>query len=274
MTEHDPSNIPESHALEGPVDPGGASGDAWLSSTLGRVLLTAEKDLLDAILPNLFGYYLLIVGALSWGELVSASRIRNRVCIASGRHHVRGSGECATLRGWPGALPVATDSVDVVLLPHVLEFEDSPHDALREADRVLVPEGHVVVTGLNPFSLMGVWRALAGSRALPPWSGRFVSVTRLRDWIALLGFEVVALRTAFFRPPIGNPTVLERLRWIEASGARLWPYAGGLYLLVARKRVTTLTPIKPRWRPRRSLVGIGLAEPSARRLRPSGGGSA
>lgn len=219
--------------------------------------------MLDAMLPNLFGYYLLQVGSLSDPQSVSASRIRSRVCVVEG--HIPRDEGCSAIVGSPQELPVATDSVDVVLLQHVLEFQHSPHDALREAERVLVPEGHLVLAGFNPYSLFGLWRMTGRQRASPPWSGRFVSLTRVKDWLALLGLEPTEARMAFFRPPFSRPALLRRLRRVESVGARFWPYAGGVYVVVARKRVATLTPIKPRWVPRRSLVGIRVAEPTARR---------
>jgi SAM-dependent methyltransferase len=241
---------------------------AWLGSGPGEALLGAERRLLDAILPNLFGYYLLQVGGLVGGDLVAASRIRNRICVTDPL--AGGCEGCPCLHGSPAALPVASDSVDVVVLQHVLEFEPSPHAALREVERVLVPEGHAVITGFNPFSLVGLRRALARSGTVPPWTGRFVGLTRLKDWVALLGFETLSAQTAFFRPPLANPSLLERLGALESLGSRFWPYAGGVYVLLARRRVTTLTPVKPRWRPRPRLAGIGLAEPTAGRAASEG----
>jgi SAM-dependent methyltransferase len=245
---------------------------AWFSSSPGRALLAAEQDLLDGILPDLFGYYLLHVGGLVCADLASASRVRNRICVTDPL--VGGSTSCARLQGLAGALPIATDSVDVVVLQHVLEFEPSPHAALREVERVLVPEGHALITGFNPWSLLGLRRALARAGAAPPWSGRFVGLTRLKDWVALLGFETLAVQTAFFRPPLTNPALLERLARLESLGSRLWPYAGGVYVLLARRRVVTLTPVKPRWRPRPRVVGLGLIEPTAGRAAREGGAAA
>ena len=240
----------------------GARLRAWSTAWPGRAVLAAERVALEEFLPNLFGYYLLQVGSLCDPQAVSASRIRSRVCVTDAQP--RFDEECPSVVGSAQSLPFAADSVDVVVLQHVLEFQDSPHEALREAERVLVPEGHLVLAGFNPFSLVGLWRAAERRRAGPPWSGRFVSPTRVKDWLALLGLEATEVRMLFFRPPFSRPALLRRLRRLESLGARLWPYAGGVYVIVARKRVATLTPIKPRWLPRRGLVGVRLAEPSAR----------
>jgi SAM-dependent methyltransferase len=158
------------------------------------------------------------------------------------------------------ALPILTDSVDVVVLAHTLEFEQDPHQVLREADRVLVPEGHVVILGFNPWSPWGLWHVLVSRWSRPPWSGQFRSLWRIKDWLALLGFDTTVSRGFFFRPPLRHDGVMHRLKVMEKLGQRFWPFAGAVYIIVAKKRVMRPTPIRPRWRPGRSLVGAGLVK--------------
>jgi SAM-dependent methyltransferase len=175
------------------------------------------------------------------------------------------SGRAERFYGCATDLPIATDSLDVVLLPHVLEFADDPHQVLREIDRVLMPEGHVVIFGFNPYSMWGLRRMLTGWRKQPPWCGHFFSQYRIRDWLALLGFEAVQSRHYFFRPPVQHHATMEHLQFVEGLG-HYWPVLGGAYLVVARKRVTTLTPIRPRWKPKGRLVPGSVAEPSLREI--------
>jgi hypothetical protein len=101
-------------------------------------------------------------------------------------------------------------------------------------------------------------------RQAVPWRGQFLALTRLRDWLALLGFDVLSQDACFFKPPFSNENLLKRLDFLDKVGSRMPVYFSGAYLLVARKRVTTLTPVRPRWRPRRRLVAVGLVGPSAR----------
>lgn len=231
----------------------------WYTSPLGRLLEQAERRELDDLLPGLFGYHALQVGAACTTPLLDASPIRHRVVIDQDP-----AAPSCGLAANPAALPVASDSVDAVVLHHVLEFAPDPHQALREVERILIPEGTVVIVGFNPFSswgLRGWWRRRRGDA---PWCGRFLSAPRVRDWLALLGFDTLESRSRLFRPPLQSPGLMRRLAFLEHWGYRWCQPLGGIYVLVARKRVVTLTPIRPRWAKARRLVGGGLAEPTPR----------
>lgn len=246
-------------------EPGGGAWEGlegWYRDPLGRALLEAERELLDPVLADLFGYHLLQVGRPHQADLLGTSRIRHRLLLDT-RSGLEQEGS-RRLLARAEALPVASDSIDLLLYPHSLEFSDDPHQALREAERVLIPEGHIVILGFNPTGWFGLNRLLSGWRGRAPWCGRFIGSSRLRDWLSLLGFDTVTLRGAFYRPPLPHPGALQRtapLEGLRSGGV----FGAGVYLLVAKKRVTTLTPIRPRWRPRRGLLGTGLTEPSARR---------
>ena len=144
------------------------------------------------------------------------------------------------------ALPFPSDSIDLVVLPHVLEFARDPHQVLREVERVLRPEGRIVITGLNPASLWGLRQRLSRARLAIgldrghsdlPREGEFIGYWRLRDWLRLLGLEVEVGRFGCWRPPVNSPRWLERFAWIESIGERWWPVLGAVYFVVAVKRV-------------------------------------
>ena len=235
----------------------------WFAQIPGSLVLDAEVELFSRTLPNLFGYHLVQIGQLGEVDMIGASRILNRIIIDIDD----AKSECVypRIRAHASALPIESDSIDVVVLPHVLEFEQTPHEALREAQRVLVPEGHIVIAGFSPWSLMGVWRQLFYRTQLAPWSGFFLGLSRLKDWLALLGFDVMKVESLCFRPPFKNHRVMERLGGIERLCEK---YAGsfgaGAYVLVGKKRVSTLTRIKPKWSTRRRLVSVEIVEPTAR----------
>ena len=235
---------------------------AWYRLNLGRALLETEVTRLNGILSNLFGYHLVQVGQIGDADLLAGSRITHHMVLG-------GDGESSgrvCLYARADALPLASDSTDVIVLPHTLEFEADPHQVLREVERVLIPEGHVVILGFNPWSLWGLWRLFLRRGAYPPWCGNFRGLTRIKDWLALLGFDTIEEHGYFFRPPLQNARIMQKLHFMEGAGARGWPALAGCYLLVARKRVATLTPIKPSWR-RSRLVSAGAVEPTASRIK-------
>ena len=236
----------------------------WLTRCPGSLMVDAERAHLDRVLPDLFGYHLVQVGRLADSNLLSKSRILDRVLI-----EVDGDSSPArypVVHGDAAALPIESDGVDVVVMPHVLEFEPEPHEAVREASRVLVPEGYLIITGFNPWSLLGLWRLALRSRATGPWHGRFISPSRLRDWLALLGFDLLEFASHFRRPPLGSQHLLDRFAFLERGAMPLSFAVGATYVALARKRVTTLTLVRPRWRPRRRLAAVGLAGPSIGRM--------
>ncbi len=238
----------------------------WYRSPLGRWLIEHECVHLEEVLSHLFGYYLVQVGAAMDDYLLGASRIRNHIVIDDAWPINRAGEEGARVLGIYGSadvLPLQNDSIDVVVLPHTLEFETAPHQVIREVERVLVSEGHLVILGFNPWSLWGARRLAGKWRRQPlPWRGSFRSAMRIKDWLALLGFDVLRTRYCFFRPPLQHQGIMSRLTWLDRLGARWWPYLGGIYIIVAKKQVVTLTPIRPRWRPRRSLIQPDVAKPT------------
>lgn len=237
---------------------------SWYASDLGQQLAAEEQRRLDQALGDLFGYHLLQLGFPGHAGMLRSSRVR---------HHMRTELDASPtvlqqsdrqLCARPEQLPFQSDSLDVVVLSHILEFSQQPHAVLREVERSLIPEGHVVILGFNPLSLWGLARLLVGWKGRVPWCGHFMTLTRLKDWLALLGFDVVRQQRYGYRPPWQHPRLLQRLGFMETLGRRLWPLFGGGYVLVARKRVTTLTPIRPRWRARRRLAASGLVKPMNR----------
>jgi SAM-dependent methyltransferase len=231
----------------------------WFSSPLGCSLQAAEVHHLRGVLPALRGLVAVQVshpgGPLDW--LAPSSAI-TRIGIGTRFPSAfDGSTVQADCQDWP----LDQDSVDLVLFPHTLDFCALPHAVLRECARVLRPEGNLVVLGFNPFSLWGMYalmnRALNRRRA--PWNGRFLSLNRLRDWLSLLDFESCGGAMLYYRPPAQSEAIRQRLQFLEPAGDRWLPMLGAVYVLIARKKVVGMTPLKPRWRQR---MTAGLAEPA------------
>ena len=232
----------------------------WYDSPLGQRLAQVESELLSNSLANLFGYHLLQIGRLTPDNWLCNSRVSH--CSIMDFPPAGLSDGNSWFQGIPAALPIQTDSIDVVVLPHTLEFSLTPHDILREVDRILVPEGHLVMLVFNPRSTWAFWRWSLGWRKRIPWCGRFLSTTRVKDWMALLGFDVMDIQGYFYQPPIQSRRIMQRMRFSEGLGKRFWPFLGAANMIVAKKRVTTLTHIRPRWRAQtKPVVTPGLVEP-------------
>jgi len=231
----------------------------WYQTPLGKTLADIEMAKIESALSDLFGYYLLQIGRLNHEDWLANSRVSS--CEVMDFQTNPPAQTAKAFEGLPHALPIQTDSHDVVLLPHVLEFSQHPHGILREVERILIPEGHLVMLVFNPWSIWSLWRYTLGWQARLPWCGRFIGTTRIKDWLELLGFDVVRLQGYFFRPPVQNSTFLQRFVGVETAGNRLWPVFGASHLIVARKRVVTVTPIRQSWRPQAKIVSPGLIEP-------------
>lgn len=231
----------------------------WLQSPAGRYLLDWEQAELDRVVTDLFGFHALQLGLQELAGL-RANRMPHRWVASDSLREpqpmplpVVDDAMSTLLPLEPGhalhcdfdALPFAAQSLDLVLLPHTLELARDPHDTLREVERVLVPEGRVVIVGFNPASLWGLrqhaghWRQrLGGSKPLYlPSAGEFLAFRRVRDWLRLLGFEVERGRFGCWRPPLRSEAGLARFAWMEAAGARGWPVLGAVYMVEAVKRV-------------------------------------
>lgn len=233
---------------------------AWFADALGTTLLDQEQIALDAILQDLFGYYLLQLGWVAPRDILAESRIRMRMVMDVDRPQGMDYPHALAM---PEMVPVQGDSLDVVVLQHTLEFAKDPHEVLREVDRILIPEGHVVIVAFNPWSYWGLWRLIRRRSRRFPWCGRFLSVTRIKDWMGLLGFDTVEVSPLFFRPPIRHEGMMRRLRFLDKAGARAWPLLSGVNIVVAQKRLATLTPIKlRRWRLQRRLV-VDVVKPTS-----------
>jgi len=229
----------------------------WYQTPLGQAYGALEVMHLEEVLPTLFGYHLLQIGAYRQPYYLEKNLIKHKVIVDRNL----GDGEVkVNLRSKTEQLCIATDSVDVVLLDHELELHSDPHSVLREIDRVLVPEGRIIILGFNPWSMWGARRLLMPWGKQLPWCCYFFSPFRVKDWLQLLGYDLEIVNTYFYRPPFNYPWSVDRLSLVEKIGSKAWPAFGAGYMLVARKRVSTLTPIGTSWRPTRRKLSPGLVE--------------
>ena len=249
----------------------------WFDSPPGRYLLAWEQERFDEAVVDIFGFHGLQLGIPMLDGLRANRMPHHWLALGEeGLAMLPGAGVAArpttdavagpdslrllALLADPVALPFADNSLDLVLLPHTLEQSLDPHAALREVERVLVPEGRVVICGLNPASLWGLrqrrahlCRRLGFGELYLPDAGEFIGYWRLRDWLRLLSFEVESSRFGCYRPAARSERWLRRFEWMDRAGERWWPIFGAAYFIVAVKRVHGMRLLTPAWKPAKAL---------------------
>jgi len=254
---------------------------AWFATPLGQYLLAWEREQFDNAVIDRFGYHALQLG-LPHLDALRCNRMPHRwlalpedasvdvpppVPVNPGAD---ASAPAVSLVTHAAALPFPSNSLDLVVLPHTLEFSADPHAVLREVERVLVPEGRVVLCGFNPASWWGLRQQQAycaawlGARPGPlflPQSGAFIGPWRLRDWLRLLDLEMEQQHFGCYRPAVRTERWLQRYAWMDRAGAKWWPIFGAVYFMVAVKRVRGMHVLGPAWKPRRaSAAPVAVAQ--------------
>jgi SAM-dependent methyltransferase len=228
----------------------------WLQTPAGQYLLQWERAQVDKAVADVFGYHALQLG---WPDVASlqANRMPHKwLAVPHGSAYGPDvpHAQAALVTDF-AALPFPEASLDLLVLPHTLEFSADPHATLREVARVLVPEGRVVICGLNPTSLWG-WkqqrvritqRIGIGSLYLPD-GGDFIGYWRLRDWLRLLSFEVESGSFGCYRPALRSQAWLDRMAWMDKLGQRYWPILGAAYCITAVKRVRGMRMLGAAWK--------------------------
>jgi SAM-dependent methyltransferase len=243
----------------------------WFKTPPGEYLLAWEREHFDQAVADMFGFHALQLG-LPELDALRSNRMPHKWLALQGTESALLANPAQNGDGSPSPVPAASslrvalltdsaalpfpeNSLDLVLLPHTLELSSDPHATLREVERVLVPEGRVVISGLNPASLWGLrqrrahfYRRLGYGELFLPEAGEFIGYWRLRDWLRLLSFEVESGQFGCYRPAVSRGSSLERFGWMDRVGERWWPIFGALYFLVAVKRVRGMRLLEPSWK--------------------------
>ncbi|PID46927.1 MAG: hypothetical protein CSB47_01730 [Proteobacteria bacterium] len=227
----------------------------WYDSLAGGQVLSQLDQLCAEYMSEIFGYYALEMGALS-GHTRFFEHSRVAFSASIGMNHAVHDVIAA-----PEQLPIETDNIDLVVASHVLESSTDPHQVLREIDRILVPEGQLILIGFNPWSLMQSGKRLRKRVDFP-------AMSRVRDWFSLLGFEMLDVQYLGFRPGVQNENLYQQLDWMESLGKLVWPLLGNLYVIHAKKQVIARRPYKKVWEAPILLSGGKVAlNRTARRVR-------
>lgn len=238
----------------------------WSRSRLGKAFIELECECLQKYLPTQFGRHFVHLGLYPRIPIIEQCPVYNLIHLIPDKS-VKPKPEYVFATG--DALPFESDTVNAVLAQHYLEFCDDPHEVLRECHRILIPEGRLMICCFNQRSLWGLWRYVARHFTPMPWRGRFYSVERIKDWLSLLGFDDIHVHYYFFRPPIPNTRMQEWLQGMEKMSSFAMIPGGASYIITAKKRVSTLTPL-PSWQKLGNSVIIpGMAPTASPRTRIS-----
>lgn len=235
--------------------------DRWVRTPAGQYALGWQQRQLDHAVADIFGFHAVQLGMRELAAL-RHNRMPHRWFardVADAPDEAPGVAGPAALVCEFTDLPLASQSLDLVVLPHTLEVASDPYACLREADRVLLAGGQVVITGFHALSLWGARQALArlGGQPYLPQSAEFISPRRVRDWLRLLSFEVTAGAYGCWRPPLHTQPWLDRWRFMDKAGERWWPMLGGMYVLVATKRVRSMRLVGKAWQPGAAKARVG-----------------
>lgn len=252
----------------------------WYQGPLGQALLAEEQEQIDRVVNYLYGYHLMQLSVSPELDLSRNSTINHRfgfspslaennadfssdsdvdVIIEPVTAESKKTKTENILNGFadPERIPLGSESIDVAVLHHVLDFTENPHNVLRETARVLIPRGYVVIVGFNPLGCFGLWKWFARIfTQRPQWRHRSLRLRRVVDWLRLLDFEPVEIAHGYFRIPIDSQRFLNRTVWYERFMKKTRLPLGGFYLILARKDVVAMTPLKPEWKKYSAMKGL------------------
>lgn len=226
----------------------------WLSQQfLGKCLLETEIQHFSRLLKRHFGKHALLLGVPHQYELLNATKIpcHSLVTPLICREQQKGY-----IEGEFREVPILTGSMDLVMLPHTLEFVDNPQQLLAEACRIIKPEGLIVISGFNPFSAWGLRKMMNGNKKHMPWGANFLPAQKVKSLLRLSDFAMEKHEAILFAPPLNHAGLHSKLHFLENMGRKFFPSLGGAYILIARAKVIPLTPIRLKWKQQLSNIGI------------------
>lgn len=241
----------------------------WLDTAYGKELLLSEHELIANKLKHIFGLHILQIGCPQINFLENNCRINHKMVLTNDVK-LKINDQRSVLYSEDYYIPLKTETIDAVVVIHDLEFSSSPKAVLREIDRILLTDGHLIIIGFNPWSLWGLRSRLTknieGREAniefnKYPWDGGWLSCHRISDWLGLLNYEIEYRHYFYFKPFINNQKILNSMRFFEQVGKML-PIGSAGYCLVAKKKREAMLTLRTKWQSEIELVGNNYAEPT------------
>lgn len=229
----------------------------WLSEEfLGRHLLESEEEQLSRLLEKHYGKHVMLIGVPHQAGLLSATTLPCKSIYTPLNTNARTKG---LIEGHFDELPIITGSIDLVIIPHTLEFIDNPRQLLAEACRVIKPEGLIAIAGFNPYSMWGVKNWLSKNGKLIPKHANLIHSQQIKNWLELADFQIEQQQSTLFVPPTQHANHYSPMKLIEKIGNKWLPNLGGIYVIIARAKVLPLTPIKMKWKQKLNDIRISTS---------------
>ncbi|MBV7534501.1 class I SAM-dependent methyltransferase [Duganella sp. sic0402] len=245
--------------------------EGWLQTPAGVYMRAWEQSCLDNLTADIFGYNAVQIG-MPQIDALAASRMPYKLLADRKVRAAQPPLRAVDVTLDYTELPFASQSIDLVVLPHVLEFSTDPHQVLREVERVLIPEGQVIICGFNPASLWGARHVLrrVGGTSFLPRTEELISMPRMKDWLKLLNMSASQSHIGCYAPACRTEKWLKRYAFMDNAGSRWWPYFGGVYIIQAVKRVKGMRLIGPAWTRKTANAPVGVPVTNKRREQQDG----
>lgn len=197
----------------------------WLEhNATGQDLIKQETDFFKSMLDEYCGQNIVQLGS-KYPVLIENPAINIRYFSV-------GISNCDVMCNLE-QLPFRTESIDTFILPHTLEFNTNPHQIIHESSRALALDGKLIISMFNPYSPW-LFSSLWG-KILPPKQA-CIRLSRLKDWLRLLGFEIRLGKFMVYTPIIDKNENLQKLNFCNHIGNRWLPQSAAVYGLCAVKR--------------------------------------
>ncbi|MEI7995282.1 MAG: methyltransferase domain-containing protein [Methylococcaceae bacterium] len=209
---------------------------AWYQTPRGKLLKELEADYLQKSITVSCQQIILQIGGLGWeSDFIDCTLYKNYTVLdAKGL----GCDETRKIQARAFCLPLQSDSVDMIILPHLLEFDTHRFQTMREVERVLKPEGLLVVLNFNPWSLWVRYQYLWDKKMADSWGGHFISRSRILDWLKLLNFEVT------ISSEFNMDSIKSKQGKFIATGHSFFSTAYAVKAIKRRYNIIPLTPVK------------------------------
>lgn len=225
--------------------------ELWLAHFLGQAVIQAEQQFLASYVRG-YGKHILLLGVPKQWELLRSSSLSYPLLLSP---LMTKDKKVKVVESDFLELPISSGSVDLVVLPHTLEFTDHSQKLLTEACRIVKPEGHIIILGFNPYSFWGLKKLLAKNKQTH-WSRHLIKPSMIKNWLKLSDFALIKQDMLLFTPPLEHEKMYRKFKFFERIGHKIFRCFGGVYVLVAQAKVIPLTPIKLSWKQSLSSVRV------------------